>query len=199
MEFEVPGLFWPEAIIQSTVNGWLFLNRWLVVALYALGGLLFLVLFLGQRARLGGRVAAVRAMLVSLLVPAIVYGLFADYVWSRWVGVDLTLFSGKDAYQRQLTLNGNFFDYIVACKQAIGSGTYALFPDPTSNPELHDRSALLQYHLLPARKAAAAEYLVVLAEDDESAVPRTLDEAFPGDYQLCYRFSPETYLLRRKK
>lgn len=162
MEINATDFIWPETIIQSTINGWIYLRPEVIVGVYVLGLFLFIGTFLVLKKKTAVAPAR-RSLALAFIITALVYAAAYEAIWCRWIAADLTSFYGNGLSNRQVALHGDFWSFISGCKTYVGSAAYSIYPDDSDH---HFQSTSLQYHMLPARNKAEGKYLILLPGSD---------------------------------
>jgi hypothetical protein len=165
------------------------------VLVYSLAGVVLVIvaafsLLNGSRPSVAGR----RALLAAFFSAGILYAVLADYVWSGWITADMRSFGGLKTEEKLGRLEGRFSDFTLAAKKVI-EGDYLLF---SSDSYLSLRA---EYFLLPLRKRAEANYIIVLADQeaqyDQTSRTFTRGGLRIGSVDPVLVFARNAYILKR--
>lgn len=196
MEINAADWIWPETVIQSTVNGWIYFRPEVVLGVYVLAFSLFAAAFAFFKKKKDGAAPASRSLVLAVIVTALVYAAAYETIWLRWIAADIRSFYGNGLSNRQVVLHGDLWNFITYCKNYIGPASYTIYPDDADH---HFDSTSLQYYMLPARNEADAKYLIVLPGNtaflDEGAKILRAGDRVIRNVTVCFRHG-DAFLLR---
>jgi hypothetical protein len=140
--------------------------------------------------------ALIKASIISFFVSGIVYAAYADIGWSSWLKEDYHAFSGLGTEEKLLRMEGGFYDFIRKARTVLPD-TYQIYSTEGAFPWR------AEYFLLPKRKKAHAEFIVVIADARSRYDPvkhqLVRDDEKIENVDLALPYAQNAYILRRRK
>lgn len=195
--------FAPDTIIGNTINGWIYFNPVLVVAIYLTIVTLFLILIYRWRNKKSLKHAIRMGVVVSFCSVAIIYGLFSEIIWFRWLVTDIKTFHHLKGEAKLFGVEREIYRFIIECKNQLAGRDYSLLSNPGKEDiiERYFRDKM-EYYLLPSRKKTNAEYIVVLFDNrvwfDQNTGHLYGNSKMPK-VKLLYMYNSAAYLLKVSK
>lgn len=184
--------FEPDQIIGSTINGWITFPSVCLGLIYLLSAGMLIRIYLAHRA---GQVQTVaRTGLALLISTGLFHAAISDLTWTRWLIHDVRKFWGVPNELKPAAMDGDMFQFIMRCRAVIGNKNYILYPTAKYDAEdvmSNYFNRRLEYLMLPARKGAEAEYIIVML--DKSA---QYDEKTQSLYVAGRRTAVASLLLK---
>lgn len=159
-------IFWPININATTINGQIFFNWLIIVALYLLVACVFLAGIYTLRKRSELRVAIKRSIVLSFCSAGLTYAMLSEIIWDQWLKVDISLFRGDCNQNKPYAIEGDMFKFVQECRKIVGADDYTLYENIHSTDmfEWYFKEKL-EYYLLPARKKLKSNYIIVFYDN----------------------------------
>ncbi len=191
----------PEKIELSTMNGIIYFNELLVIAIYVGIAFIIVITALLQRKRIGLKAAVSRGVLLALISSGLLFSLLTDFVWSRWVIADYVLFHGLSSADKPMAIDGEYYELIQRFKTQLGSNDYALYGFSNLDGGTRDYYLKkLEYYLLPNRNRASAKQIISIYDSDvafDSSQNRLyLKDRVVADATILYAANPHVFLVK---
>jgi hypothetical protein len=153
----------------------------------------FAVLYLARRFRLLPALYA--AIMTTFFSAGIIYAAHADIGWITWLVDDIRMFKGLSTDEKLSKMYGEIWDFAREARSIIPDDYMLYSSDETA--ALHT-----EYFLLPHRKRAQSDYIVVF-RDRQAAIDPFTGSFTRGDFRMkpvepVWLFSRDTYILKRR-
>jgi hypothetical protein len=195
MEWNFLRMITPPPIMGVTINT-VFLSPSVRLFLYFLiGSVLLLGTISGIRKKVRPSVAFRSAVVAAFFVSGTLYALQADTGWTMWLVNDARTFGGLSTDGKLLKMDDGIYAFAQKAREVV-DGDYQLY---ASDGTVALRA---EYFLLPLRKRAGANYLLVLA-DKEARFDPVAGTFTRGNVRIDHVepvlfLARDAYILKRK-
>lgn len=180
-----------------TINTVAFISPPLRTFLFSLMAIIFLsstAFFIIRRS--GIKSSFRKAVLATFFSVGLVYAIIAEIGWSKWVISDWNNYSSRTTAEKILIMEGPIYEFSANVKNIISDNNYVLYSS------LDYPSLRMGYFLLPSRKKEAAEFIVVLADNDAVFDPYTgiltRGDKTIENLQPVFQYTLDAYVLRKR-
>lgn len=138
-----------------------------------------------------------KSIILSLLIVSLLYLLHSESVWYNWFINDWKALHGLDKDTKLFRLEGPLYDFALRLKKLIPEDfCYTIYSTDIYFPYR------LEYFMLPLKKGAECEYIVVIADEKSLFDPFTgvfsREDKIITNLEPYFFYSEDAYVIRKK-
>jgi len=196
MNFDLQDIFATRPIDRGTING-VYISPSFILFMYILISVILIfaaAVFLIKKASFVSSLK--KAFIVAFFSAGVVYAVYADIGWSRWLMSDARTYAGLSTDEKLLKMDDAIYAFALIARKTIPCD-YMLF---SANDYVRLRE---EYLLLPLRKRAQSDYIVVLADPeshyDKATLTFSRGSVKISPVELLIMPASYAYILKRKQ
>lgn len=196
MDLDFQHIFIPPPIDSTTINT-IALHpaiRMIIYMLIALVCVTGFIVLLAKKYPISEAIS--KAAVAAFFISGLTYAIRADIGWTTWLIYDFKIYGGLETEDKLLQMEGKSLHDFIDNSKNILPNTYQIY---STSSGLKSR---IEYSLLPKRKEANAEFIVVnedkLSHFDPVKHLFTRGDETIQDVDMVFFYDDDAYILRRK-
>ncbi len=176
MDWDLQSIFTFPPLKADTINT-VFLSpafRTVIYVLIAFTSIIAATVLIAQKHHF--TVAFKKAIVTTFFVSGLVYAVYSEVGWTKWLIHDYQTYSGLKTDEKLMRMHGYYYAFVQRVRNVIDDD-YILY----SSDE--NMSLRTEYFLLPRRKRDQAKFIIVM-EDQEARFDLTTRSFMRGDVKI---------------